>query len=79
MSNKIERPEKDFKYVFLIIGKMDNILVIRDYNKADIDIATLDNIYDFKKFGSYSATILIQIVASTMQANMDKIKFRTEM
>ena len=58
MSNKIERPEKDFKYGISYYWKNGQYtLFIRDYNKADIDIATLDNIYDFKKFGSYSATI----------------------
>lgn len=58
MTTKIERPEKDFKYGVSYYWKNGRYtLFIRDYKKADVDIATIDNIYDFKKFGSYSAIV----------------------
>ncbi|WP_438966702.1 hypothetical protein [Flavobacterium sp.] len=58
MSKRIERPEKDFKYgISYYYQDGRYTLFLRDYNKEDIDIKTIDNIYDFQKIGSYSAII----------------------
>jgi len=55
---RIERPDKDFKYGISYYWQDNKFhLFIRDYNKSDTTLASIDNIYDIKKFGSSSALV----------------------
>ncbi|WP_353778081.1 hypothetical protein [Winogradskyella sp. 3972H.M.0a.05] len=58
MSKKIERPEKDFRYGTSYYWQNDRYTVFtRDYNREDIDIKTINNIYDFQKINNNSTII----------------------
>lgn len=55
---KIERPDKDFKYGISYYWQDNKFhLFLRDYNKPDTTLASIDNIYDIKKFGGSSAMV----------------------
>lgn len=58
MLKKIERPEEDFKYGISYYYQDGRYTIfLRNNNKEDIDIKTIDNIYDFQRISSYSAII----------------------
>lgn len=55
---RIERPDKDFKYGISYYWQENKYhLFLRDYNMPDTTLASVDNIYDIKKFGGSSAVL----------------------
>lgn len=58
LKSRIERPDNDFKYGISYYWQDNKFhLFLRDYNKPDTTIASIDNIYNIKKFGSSSAIV----------------------
>lgn len=58
LKSKIERPDTDFKYGISYYWQDNKFhLFLRDFDKPDTTIASIDNIYNIKKFGSSSAIV----------------------
>jgi hypothetical protein len=55
---RIERPDKNFKYGISYFWQDNKFhIFLRDYNKPDTTLASIENIYDLKKLGGSSAMV----------------------
>lgn len=58
VKSRIERLDKDFKYGISYYWQDNKFhLFLRNYNKPDTTLASINNIYDIKKFGGSSAMV----------------------
>jgi hypothetical protein len=57
LSKRIYRPENDFKYGISYFWENCKFTVFKRDPNTIIEIITLDNIYEFKRFGIYSAIV----------------------